>query len=803
VTVNAVPTVDVSAEAEGVLTCEVETIRLTSEVGPEAARISYQWSYVDENGVSSLVGDATGALDVDKAGKYTLTVTDLDTGCTADDSVEITRDDSLPDAVIADPGSSCLAEGGSIELSSEGSTVSTSAKEVEYSWRDADGNVLGTSATYAAVAPGTYTLTVTDTSTLCHASASVTVNAVPTVAVTASAAELTCDIETVTLKGSVGAGTSGGAISYSWTDAEGEEVGRGEDLVVEDAGTYTLTVTVAGSAVSACSGTAQVVVDSEVELPDAVEIIAVGPTCAVSTGSVRVVGAPIAGLTYVLVDTVTGAENLLVASASDTEIVFSGLPAGKYVARVQSSTNVACVSGDSGPVTLSVAPGAPLAVNLEGVDPATCGLSGTITVTDPNGFEDGTFEYVLVDAATGEELSVQKTTVFSGVGAGRYFVRVRLTGDTGCVSPLGAEVVLHASTVPPFAVTLRPVQPSCGIPGSITVTDQNTAGPGTFEYVLVDADTDETLYAQASPEFKNVGAGRYTVRVRSTTDGGCISQASAIVTINGGADTADWSISCPVPITLECGENLDVSNTGQPIIESNCDQLATSFTYTDSELVGGCTPSTGSFIRTFIVEDSEGSIKSCSQTITIVDTARPVFENSLPVDIYVSCENPPEPIAPTVNDGCGGEIHIDYQEYRKDIETGCATNSLIERVWTATDGCGNQSSFTQKVHIRCPLKVYNGISINGDGLNDTFIIEGIECYPDNTVKIFNRWGVLVFETENYNNNSNSFVGFSHGRVTIGQSEKLPMGTYFYLIAYRTMTANGLETIDASGYLYLH
>ena len=39
-----------------------------------------------------------------------------------------------------------------------------------------------------------------------------------------------------------------------------------------------------------------------------------------------------------------------------------------------------------------------------------------------------------------------------------------------------------------------------------------------------------------------------------------------------------------------------------------------------------------------------------------------------------------------------------------------------------------------------PLKVFNAISGNGDNLNDGFIIQGIEAYPKNTLKIFNRWG---------------------------------------------------------------
>jgi hypothetical protein len=48
--------------------------------------------------------------------------------------------------------------------------------------------------------------------------------------------------------------------------------------------------------------------------------------------------------------------------------------------------------------------------------------------------------------------------------------------------------------------------------------------------------------------------------------------------------------------------------------------------------------------------------------------------------------------------------------------------------------------------------VHNAFS-NGDGVNEMFTIDNIDdtiCYPENTVEIYNRWGVLVFETTGYN-----------------------------------------------------
>ncbi|MFD2826944.1 gliding motility-associated C-terminal domain-containing protein, partial [Leeuwenhoekiella polynyae] len=80
--------------------------------------------------------------------------------------------------------------------------------------------------------------------------------------------------------------------------------------------------------------------------------------------------------------------------------------------------------------------------------------------------------------------------------------------------------------------------------------------------------------------------------------------------------------------------------------------------------------------------------------------------------------------------------------------------------------------------------VYNVMTPNGDGLNDIFMIQNIDRYPDNKVQIFNRWGVEVYSTEGYSiDNGNVFSGFSDGRATVRRGERLPTGTYYYVIEY--------------------
>jgi len=98
------------------------------------------------------------------------------------------------------------------------------------------------------------------------------------------------------------------------------------------------------------------------------------------------------------------------------------------------------------------------------------------------------------------------------------------------------------------------------------------------------------------------------------------------------------------------------------------------------------------------------------------------------------------------------------------------------------------------------IEVFNVITPNGDGIHDVLTIRGLENYPENTIRIYNRWGVLVYTTSAYNTQGNFFDGTSEGRVTVDQNNKLPVGTYFYILDYQDNTGNSKSL---SGYIYIN
>lgn len=78
------------------------------------------------------------------------------------------------------------------------------------------------------------------------------------------------------------------------------------------------------------------------------------------------------------------------------------------------------------------------------------------------------------------------------------------------------------------------------------------------------------------------------------------------------------------------------------------------------------------------------------------------------------------------------------------------------------------------------LEIFNFISANGDETNACLYIQNIEASEgtsNNTVKIFNRWGDVVWETKNYNNTDRAFKGKTDS------GNELPSGTYYYKIEF--------------------
>ncbi len=103
------------------------------------------------------------------------------------------------------------------------------------------------------------------------------------------------------------------------------------------------------------------------------------------------------------------------------------------------------------------------------------------------------------------------------------------------------------------------------------------------------------------------------------------------------------------------------------------------------------------------------------------------------------------------------------------------TDEVVIEVCDLDGACATASIF-----IEIPAQsiiAFNAVSPNGDGKHDFLEFQYIEAYPDNKVTVFNRWGDIVYEIEEYDNVDNNFVGDANK----GASKELPTGTYYYTV----------------------
>ncbi|SFU27644.1 conserved repeat domain-containing protein/gliding motility-associated C-terminal domain-containing protein [Pustulibacterium marinum] len=117
-----------------------------------------------------------------------------------------------------------------------------------------------------------------------------------------------------------------------------------------------------------------------------------------------------------------------------------------------------------------------------------------------------------------------------------------------------------------------------------------------------------------------------------------------------------------------------------------------------------------------------------------------------------------------------------------------ATITYLQQI----DRDSSNNSDSALVTPQC-FDIYNGVSPNGDAFNEYFVIDCIDYFEQNNVKIFNRHGVLVFEQDNY---SNTWNGRANKGALKNANQLLPVGTYYYLISIPGMDPR-------TGWLYLN
>ena len=322
---------------------------------------------------------------------------------------------------------------------------------------------------------------------------------------------------------------------------------------------------------------------------------------------------------------------------------------------------------------------------------------------------------------------------------------------------------------------------NCGIP-TVTFVETKTEGSCVSNYTLVRTWT-------ATDTCGNFVKASQTVNVSDTKAPTILGEFEAVVNVN--CDKIP-----PVPV-LQFVDNC--SGVGEIILPSadvHINQTATSYT----------------IIREWKVSDLCGNSKTYTQTInvTIQDGLTEITKEACNGDTSTLSLNALIPIeylaiGTWVDVSNSGAFHGNNDGVFSPY--GLEIGSYIVEFQINDAFCPRKIQVTINVNADCVVLgcgniiIHNAFSPNNDSFNEFFNIENIEdtaCYPSNKVEIYNRWGVLVYETEAYDNSSRVFRGISEGRATVRKSEELPTGTYFYVLEY---VSDG-KTIKKDGYLYL-
>ena len=383
--------------------------------------------------------------------------------------------------------------------------------------------------------------------------------------------------------------------------------------------------------------------------------------------------------------------------------------------------------------------------------------------------------------------STTTATVVPGV-IGNVLTNDRVGTQSATVG-VGGNVTINVTHTPttPNAPVLDPST------GNVTVGGNTPAGVYTISYQVCSgaACTPATVTVtvpQLKPYVPNttITHSGTTTTTRNILDGATVNGGTQSATVGVGGTVSITNVTNPTPQTP--GAPVPTLNPLTGIV--TVPPTTPSGVYTISYTV--CTTATPTNCTTGVTTVVVGNV-----TPTVVPEATNVTAHTrvnTPVNIGVTSSTtvtvsiPSQPANGTAVDNGDGTITytpnngfkgIDSFEYRLCNASGCHTATISVRVTNE-------------------LVIYTGVSVGGDK-NNHFHIEGIENYPNNIVRIYNRWGVKVFEVSGYNNTTKVFKGVSDARATLEASDNLPQGTYYYIIEYHD-EANKKQT--EVGWLYL-
>ena len=368
----------------------------------------------------------------------------------------------------------------------------------------------------------------------------------------------------------------------------------------------------------------------------------------------------------------------------------------------------------------------------------------TILATDPNcNMNDGIIVITAINGTTPYEYSIdnggsfQLSNTFSGLVPGLYNIVVK---DANGCTVMGAAQLTNQNG--PVITGMNSTMTFCDTSsGSLEVVAQGGNPPYQYNW--------NTVPTQTNPLATGLPAGTYIVTVTDAI--GC-------------TDVASGMVEDPVQFPVDLGPDQSICN--QAWVTLGTGLTGNTFEWSTGATTPTITVNTpGQYNLT--ITDSNNCVSSDSVTVfqttflptisndTVIlrgDEAELLATGGANYDWWpttgLDCANCPNPIASP----------FDSTRYYVAISDGQCTDTLSVQVGVV----GSRDTLVVIPPVITP---------GGDGINDVFVIAGIEAYPNNRVTIINRWGDVVHQSFPY---KNDWDGTHNGKP-------LPQGTYYYLV----------------------
>ena len=599
---KTLPTAQIAAP--GLLTCTLGQITLNAAGSSAGANFSANWTASAGGHLAS--GQNSLTPTVDSAGTYTLTINNLQNGCTATATVAVQKDAATPIAQIA-PALELTCARPQIQLSGAGSSTGANFST---NWTTTDGQITANPTSLAPTvnAPGTYNLLITNTQNQCTATASLVVSenkAAPALSI-APPAILTCAAPLATLA----ALAQGQAqiTGFQWQTSGGQFAGGQTTAAptVNAPGTYTVSVV---DPANGCSATASVLVAENKTAP----ALSIAPPAVITCANPLVVLAATATGQAQVTDfqwQTSGTGNILTGQSTATPTVNAP---GNYALTIVDPAN-----GCTAEASVSVTQNAVFPAAEAGTAPVlTCqNPLATLAATADAG-PGITYFWTTTDG----QITSGNTTLTPTVGApGTYFLAV-LNPNTGCTGT--DAVVVSENKTAPMAEAGPTDTLNCGL-SNLALTGAANSTSGSFSIIWTTANGQISSGANTlAPTVASPGI--YLLQITDLANGCTTTDAveilkdeNAPLASAGAADT----LTCDILQTTLAG----AASTGAGISHS--------WTTNDGRIVGGqnslmpTVDAPGTYLLTVA-----NALNGCTNTSAVViaeDTAPPSVEAGLP-----------------------------------------------------------------------------------------------------------------------------------------------------------------------------